>query len=89
MKTFKTLSTTALLLAASTTYAASEADIQATSVTEPTVAAAPTADTVIIRVNGESITQGEIDSMVKMGLQQFQARGQAVVERVLNVFMSM
>ena len=58
MKTFKTLSTTALLLAASTTYAASEAEIPTTSVTESTVAATPTADMVIIRVNGESITQG-------------------------------
>jgi len=87
MKTFKTLSTTALLLAASTTYAASEAEIPTTSVTESTVAATPTADTVIIRVNGESITQGEIDSMIKMGLQQFQARGQAVPPEMQSMFL--
>ena len=77
MTNFKALSTATLLLAASTAsttlFAATE-----TEATEPAATQAPAADTVILRVNGEDITQGDIDEMVAMGLQQMQARGQQV-----------
>ena len=85
MKTFKTLSTSALLLAACTATGA----LYAQKATEAPVAAepaAPAADTVIIKVNGESITQGELDEMVNMGLQQMQARGQAVPPEMRSMF---
>lgn len=78
MTVSKALSTTtALLLAASTAsstlFAATEAEA-----TEPTATQTPAVDTVIIRVNGEDITRGDIDEMVAMRLQQMQARGQQV-----------
>lgn len=87
MKNFKTLSTTALLVAASTAYAATEAEPATPAEAAPTVAAAPAADTVILHVNGESITQGEIDQMVEMGLQQMQARGQQVPAEMRSMFL--
>lgn len=76
MTKFKTLSATALLAAstASTTLIAATE----TEATEPATTQAAAVDPVIIRVNGEDITQGEIDKMVTMGLQQMQARGQQV-----------
>lgn len=86
MKYLKTLSTTALLLAASAGYAATEAENTEAKAAEPTVTETPTADAVIIRVNGESITQGEIDEMVNIGLQQFQSRGQAVPPEMQSMF---
>ena len=77
MTNFNALSTAALLLAASTAsttlFAATEPEA-----TEPATTQAPAVDTVILRVNGEDITQGDIDEMVAMGLQQMQARGQQV-----------
>lgn len=92
MKNLKALSTTALLLAVSTASGPLCAATD-TEAAEPTAAApvaavvAPTADTVVIRVNGESITQGDIDEMVKVGLQQMQARGQAVPDEMRSMFL--
>ncbi len=86
MKTFKTLSTSALLLAACTTAGAlyaQKAPEAAPAAAEPT---APAADAVIIKVNGESITQGELDQMLDMGMQQMQARGQAVPPEMRAMF---
>ena len=93
MKNLKTLSTTALLLAASTAYAATEAEA-----TEPTAATPaaeapvpaitePATDAVVIRVNGEDIKQSEIDQMLKMGMQQMQASGQQVPAEMRSMFL--
>ena len=77
MTNLKAFSTAALLLAASTAsttlFAATESEATAPAATQ-----APAVDSVIIRVNGEDITRGEIDKMVTMGLQQMQSRGQQV-----------
>jgi peptidyl-prolyl cis-trans isomerase C len=71
MKIFKALSTTALLLSAS----AFAADTETTPVSEP--AALPAADqTIAIRVNDEVITQGDLQEMANMMLQQYQAQAQ-------------
>jgi peptidyl-prolyl cis-trans isomerase C len=71
MKTFKVLSTTALLLSAS----AFAADIETAPVSEP--AATPAAvETVAIRVNDEVITQGDLQEMANTMLQQYQAQAQ-------------
>ena len=71
MKTFKALSTTALLLSAS----AFAADIETAPVSEP--AATPAADEiVVIRVNDEVITQADLQKMADMMLQQYQAQAQ-------------
>lgn len=86
MTNFKALSTAALLLAASTAsttlFAATEAEATAPAATQ-----APAVDTVIIRVNGEDITRGEIDEMAAMGLQQMQARGQQVPPEMRPMFL--
>ncbi len=77
MTNLKAFSTAALLLAASTgsttLFAATEAEATAPAATQ-----APAVDAVIIRVNGQDITRGEIDKMAAMGLQQMQSRGQQV-----------
>jgi peptidyl-prolyl cis-trans isomerase C len=90
MTHFKALSTTALLLAASTAtgnlYAQTETEATEPAVATPAVTA-PATDTVVIRVNGESITQGQIDDMVKVGLQQMQARGQQVPAEMRSMFL--
>jgi len=71
MKTFKALSTTALLLSAS----AFAADIETAPVSEP--AATPAADEiVVIRVNDEVITQADLEEMANTMLQQYQAQAQ-------------
>lgn len=71
MKTFKALSTTALLLSAS----AFAADIETASVSE--LAATPAVDeTIAIRVNGEVITQADLQEMANTMLQQYQAQAQ-------------
>tara|TARA_B110000208_G_scaffold185295_1_gene240271 strand:- start:1747 stop:2814 length:1068 start_codon:yes stop_codon:yes gene_type:complete len=71
MKIFKALSTTALLLSAS----AFAADTETTPVSEP--AASPAADeTIAIRVNDDVITQGDLQDMANMMLQQYQAQAQ-------------
>jgi len=74
MKTFKTLSATALLLAASsmTLSAQKTEEAPAPVITEPAV------DAVVIRVNGEDIKQSEVQAMTNMMLQQAQASGQPV-----------
>ncbi|MFQ3271056.1 MAG: peptidyl-prolyl cis-trans isomerase C [Lentimonas sp.] len=78
MKTFKTLSTTALLLAAcgmTTTLSAQKAPAPAeaeVAITEPAT------DAVVIRVNGKDIKQSEIQETADMMLQQAQANGQPV-----------
>ncbi len=71
MKTFKALSTTALLLSAS----AFSADIE-TAPTSAAVAAPATDETVAIRVNDEVITQGYLQEMADMMLQQYQTQAQ-------------
>jgi peptidyl-prolyl cis-trans isomerase C len=84
MKTFKTLSTTALLLAASgmtTTLSAQKA----TEAPAPTIAE-PATDAVVIRVNGEDIKQSEINQMLEMGMQQMQASGQQVPAEMRSMF---
>lgn len=81
MKHIKTLSTTALLLVASTAVAPLFAADEAV---KPAAVAA--ADTVVIRVNGEDITQSDIDEMVDLGLQQMQASGQAVPPQMRSMF---
>mgnify|MGYP005621613619 FL=1 len=71
MKTFKALSTTALLLSAS----AFAADIETAPVSEP--AATPAANKKIaIRVNDEVITQADLEEMANTMLQQYQAQTQ-------------
>ena len=77
MTNLKALSTAALLLAANTASTTLFAATK-TEATEPAATQAPAVDTVIIRVNGQDITRGEIDKMVAMGLQQMQSRGQQV-----------
>ncbi|CAA6678647.1 MULTISPECIES: peptidylprolyl isomerase [unclassified Lentimonas] len=74
MKTFKTLSATALLLATSgmTLSAQEVAETPTPAITEPAI------DAVAIRVNGEDIKQSEIQAMADMMLQQAQASGQPV-----------
>lgn len=78
MKTLQALSATALLLSAS----AFAADVETAPVSEPAapvseVAAAPTAtETVIVRVNGEAITQADIQKIAGMMMQQYQAQSQ-------------
>jgi peptidyl-prolyl cis-trans isomerase C len=89
MNHIKTFSTSVLLVAASTAYAATETE--PLELSEPTAAPAAAAtaaeEAVILRVNGASITQGEIDQMVQMGLQQMQARGQAVPDHMRSMLL--
>jgi peptidyl-prolyl cis-trans isomerase C len=95
MKNFKTLSTTALLLAASTTaghlYAAAETEAIEPAIAEPAIAepaiAAPTADTIVLRVNGESVTLGEVQEVAAMMRQQMQSRGQQVPEQMQSMIL--
>jgi parvulin-like peptidyl-prolyl isomerase len=71
MKTFKALSTTALLLSAS----AFAADLE-TAPSSEAVAAPTASETVAIRVNGEVITQNDIQKIADAMLQRYQAEAQ-------------
>jgi peptidyl-prolyl cis-trans isomerase C len=77
MKTFRALSVTALLLSTSAFAATPETTISSEAVIAPTES-----ETVVVRVNDQEITQGDIQQMADRMLQQFQMQGRPVTEEI-------